>query len=91
MNDVKKLNVFGVEYDLPEGGGGGTDIGIELIGNESHNGSFVNLNGIISSPVVGSIDGNVIALSGNLAKGTYEVKYMLADGTAADIGTIEVV
>lgn len=67
------------------------NIGIELIGNENHNGSFVDINGIISAPIVGSVDGNVVTLSGNLAKGTYEVKYVLADGTLADIGTVEVV
>ena len=89
MNDVKKLNVFGEEYNLPAGGGG--DLGIELIGNETHDRPFINLNGIVGSPVVGSVVGNVINLSGELPKGTYEVKFMLADGTAAYIGTIEVV
>lgn len=68
-----------------------SDCKIQLFGNETHNGSFVDLNGIISAPIVGSIDGNVVTLSGDLAKGTYEVKYMLADGTAVNIGTVEVV
>ncbi len=64
---------------------------VQFVGNDQHNGSFVNLNGIISAPIVGSVEGKVITLSGNLAKGVYEVKYILADGTTADIGTIEVV
>lgn len=83
---IKKLNVFGKEYSLPEGG----NSDIELVGNETHNGSFVNLNGIISAPVVGSVDGNIITLSGDLPKGVYEIKFMLVDGTV-DIGTVEVV
>ena len=88
MNKLKKLNVFGVEYDLPEGGSGAD---IELIGNDTHKGSFVSINGIIGAPVVGSVVGNVVTLSGNLENGTYEVKYVLANGIEVSIGTIEVV
>lgn len=90
--EIEKLNVFGEEYVIPSGGGGSGGADIELIGNEKHTRKSVSLDAIISSPIRGSLEeGNVITLSGNLDKGVYEVKYMLADGTTANIGTVEVV
>lgn len=65
---------------------------IQLIGNSEHNGSFINLNGIISSPIVGSVEeNNVIILSGNLDKGVYEIRFNLANGNTATICAVEVV
>lgn len=84
LSNIKPSEIYDGNGDMPEG------YKIQLIGNDTHSGSFVDLNGIISSPIVGSVEGNVVNLSGNLAKGTYEVKYVFADGTVANIGTVEV-
>lgn len=71
--------------DMPDG------CKLQITVNENHSGSFVDLGSITSAPVVGRIDGNVIKLSGDLPAGTYEIKYVLADGSTVDIATYEVV
>ena len=63
---------------------------LQIIPNKVHTGKTVDISHIIHSPIVGSVEGNVVTLSGDLPKGVYEIRYLLADGTTADIGTVEV-
>lgn len=86
LSDIKTSEIYDGDGDIPEG------YKLQLIGNKEHTGSFVDLNGIIGSPVVGSVgENNTITLSGNLSSGTYSIRFMLADGSAVEIGTVEVI
>ena len=64
---------------------------IQLFWKDTHNGSFVDISSIVGAPIVGNVVGNVLLLSGNLAKGVYDIELVLADGTTANIATYEVV
>ena len=84
LSSAMSGGIYNGSGEMPEG------YKLQLISNDDHNGSFVDLNGIINSPIVGNIDGNVILLSGNLDKGVYELRFNLANGNTATICAVEV-
>ena len=73
MNDVKKLNVFGVEYDLPEGGGGMTEQEKEQFKQDVLDAVFDMLQNHVDD------DGRLV-LEG-LNAGTYKLYYDMEDGS----------
>lgn len=74
MNDVKKLNVLGVECDLPEGGGGGmTEQDKEQLKEEVLDTVF----GMLQSPV--GDDGSLTLET--VKPGTYKLNYEMEDGS----------
>lgn len=67
-----------------------TDGRIYLFMDGESIGNGVALPSGTSGDVVGNVDsGNNIVLSGNLANGTYILKYQMSDGTTIDIGEFE--
>jgi hypothetical protein len=71
---------------------GSANVGKILIVGSDGNLTLTDMpKGSVSGDVTGVLDAsNNILLSGNLANGTYTLKYENADGTYTDIGTLEV-
>lgn len=81
-----------VEFSVPQGADGRTPVkGVDYWTAADQESIVQQVIAALGTPVFGTVDAeNNIILTGELADGTYTLKYEDADGNLAEIGTIEV-
>ena len=93
MNSVKGILLNGKELLFVGEGNGDGSGGLELFGNDMHNGKTVFMGVFNTVPICGQVrqeeETKVITLSDDLDEGKYQLKFELSDGNTVDIKEIE--